>query len=107
MKTPNLFAEPFKAAKAKGKTKSPKAAVAKAGGSREVAGDDGKRSDSKSNSPTKIGTPAASSGAGKTRAQDDMFSEFRRLCDELSRCSSYLEKTAIVKKLFKKGSQKG
>ncbi|XP_058794597.1 DNA ligase 3 isoform X2 [Phymastichus coffea] len=39
-------------------------------------------------------------------SKDDMFLEFQRICNDLSNCSSYLEKTAIVKKLFKKGTEK-
>ncbi|XP_011500651.1 PREDICTED: DNA ligase 3 [Ceratosolen solmsi marchali] len=42
----------------------------------------------------------------KKPTQDNMFSEFQRICDEISSCSSYLEKTAIVKRMFTKGSEK-
>ena len=43
----------------------------------------------------------------KITTRDNLFSEFQRLCNELSSCSSYLEKTAIVKKFFDKGSERG
>ncbi|XP_014234355.1 DNA ligase 3 isoform X1 [Trichogramma pretiosum] len=41
----------------------------------------------------------------KKISQDDKFSEFQRLCHDISNESSYLEKTAIVKKFFTQGSQ--
>ncbi|XP_033210020.1 DNA ligase 3 isoform X2 [Belonocnema kinseyi] len=41
----------------------------------------------------------------KFPSRDDMFREFRRLCYEIADASSYLDKTAIVKKMFTKGSK--
>jgi hypothetical protein len=43
----------------------------------------------------------------KKPTRDDMFSEFQRVCNEIASHSSYLEKTAFVKRLFTKGCDKG
>ena len=43
----------------------------------------------------------------KLPSRDDMFREFRRLCYTIADENAYLEKTAIVKKMFTKGSQGG
>lgn len=43
----------------------------------------------------------------KKPSKDDMFREFRRVCFAITEVSAYTEKTAIVKRMFTKGSTGG
>ena len=56
--------------------------------------------DQKSNSSTKA--EEVSRGSSK----DDAFHEFQRLCDHLAKVDAYTEKTAIVRKMLTKGSER-
>lgn len=98
------FSEPFKAAKAK--AKSPKASPA--GTSKKNAASSSVTPESKAGSSVeKKKRTDAKTPVKRQASKDDMFSEFQRICDKLANYPSYLEKTAILKKMFTKGSEKG
>lgn len=43
----------------------------------------------------------------KRTTRDDSFEEFRRVCNDVARVDAYTEKTAVVKRMFSKGSEGG
>ena len=55
----------------------------------------------------KIVAEASTSGSFDSDHKDNSLREFRRLCADISNNSSYLDKTAIVKKFITKGSDGG
>lgn len=65
-----------------------------------------KKTNTDSSKDWKTSSPSQNkpSNLNKTPAKDHLFFEFQRICNELAKHPSYLEKTAIVKKLFTKGS---
>jgi len=46
-------------------------------------------------------------GKGKVPSKDDSFREFRRVCSNVADVDAYTDKTAIIKKMFTKGSLGG
>ncbi|XP_014209109.1 DNA ligase 3 [Copidosoma floridanum] len=94
-------AEPFKAAKAKATAKSPKTNQ-----SNKTS-----KNDSSVKATTSTDEQKQSANVDTTKktkfTRDNTFLEFQSICDQVSSCSAYLEKTAIVKKMFTKGSSGG
>lgn len=44
---------------------------------------------------------------GKVSSKDDSFREFRRVCNNIANVDAYTDKTAIIKRMFTKGTQGG
>lgn len=43
----------------------------------------------------------------KRATKDDSFKEFQRVCNDVAREDAYTEKTAVLKRMFSKGSEGG
>lgn len=43
----------------------------------------------------------------KISSKDDSFREFRRVCNNIANADAYTDKTAIIKRMFTKGTQGG
>lgn len=43
----------------------------------------------------------------KRATKDDSFKEFQRVCNDMARKDAYTEKTAVLKRMFSKGSEGG
>lgn len=43
----------------------------------------------------------------KRATKDDSFKEFQRVCNDMAREDAYTEKTAVLKRMFSKGSEGG
>lgn len=50
---------------------------------------------------------SATKSPEKRTTRDDSFEEFQRVCNDVARVDAYTEKTAVVKRMFNKGSEGG
>ncbi|XP_033342814.2 DNA ligase 3 [Megalopta genalis] len=96
---------PFKTPKAKKKDDSPKkrkaiTPVKNADKEPKKA----KRSSSASSSEDQPGGSRSKKNHPPVRSRDDSFEEFQSVCERIARVDAYTDKTAIVRKLFAKGS---
>lgn len=107
-----LFAAPFKGAKVP--QKSPKENKLKTPVKLELKTDSKEKTAKKDSASRSLSTTkdkrekkTDKSEDEKLPSRDDMFREFRRLCYAIADASAYLDKTAIVKKMFTNGSKGG